>query len=95
MQKLFSRHSQFKCYVDPIKQTIEPFVNHLLHAIHAYCTENNVTLKDLFVPSEDERIVITYDEFCESLRKAKIPIPTTQIDNIMKYLVRHLVADFY
>ena len=95
MQKLFPRHSQLKCYVDPIKQTIEPFVNHLLHAIHAYCKENNVTLKDVFVPLKDEQTVITYDQFCESLRKARIPIPTTQIENIMKYLVRRLVANFH
>ncbi|CAF1351276.1 unnamed protein product, partial [Adineta ricciae] len=88
MQKLFPRHSQFKCYVDPIKQTIEPFANHLLHAIHTYCTENDVTLKDVFVPLKDEQTVITYDQFCESLRKARIPIPTTQIENIMKYLGR-------
>ncbi|UJR21905.1 hypothetical protein I4U23_024976 [Adineta vaga] len=88
IQKLFAQHPLFKCYVDPIKQTIEPFVNHLLQAIQTYCTENNQSLNSLFIPTEEDPMIITYDQFCEGLRKVKIPIPTTQIENIMKYLGR-------
>ncbi|CAF1139228.1 unnamed protein product [Adineta steineri] len=86
VEKLFTKHKQLKYYIEPIKKTIEQFVNHLLNLIHTHCDENDIDSTDLFIPYEENRVSVTYDQFLFSLRKAKIPFPIAQIENIMNYL---------
>jgi hypothetical protein len=90
IDKLFSNHPKFTCYVGAIRHTTEHFANNLVNLIHIYCRENQVNLKDLFGLLEEIEIwnsTITYNQFLDGLKKAKIPFPVAQIENIMKYLV--------
>ncbi|CAF1323806.1 unnamed protein product [Rotaria sp. Silwood1] len=91
IHQFFANHPKFTCYVGPIRQTIEHFANILLNLIHKYCKDNQINLENIFKPDEENIMSnssITYDEFCDGLRKAKIPFPVAQIENIMKYLGR-------
>ena len=93
IDKLFSNHPKFTCYVGAIRHTTEHFANNLVNLIDIYCRENQVNLKDLFGLSEEMEIwnaTITYNQFLEGLKKAKIPFPVAQIENIIKYLVSFL-----
>ncbi|CAF3366478.1 unnamed protein product [Rotaria sp. Silwood1] len=88
---LFLNHSKLRCYVGPVRQTVEHFTNYLLDLINMYCEENAIALSDIFNPNEGTRIttsIITYEQFLNGLRKAKIPFPIAHIDDIMKYLGR-------
>ncbi|CAF0979777.1 unnamed protein product [Rotaria sordida] len=88
---LFLNHPKLTCYVGPVRQTVEHFTNHLLNLIHAYCEEHSITLSDIFSSNEGTRTtisIITYEQFLNGLRKAKIPFPIARIDDIMKYLGR-------
>ncbi len=79
------------CYVGPIRQTIEQITNNLLNSIHIYCREKQVELTDLFYFNQDKNMtksIINSKQFQDGLKKAKIPFPIAQIDNIIKYLVR-------
>jgi hypothetical protein len=87
---LFANHPKLNVYVGPVKQTTEYFANNLLNLIHAFSQENEVNILDIFCPNEDlttKITMITYEQFLEGLRKAKIPFPATLINEIMKYLV--------
>lgn len=53
-----------------------------------------MNLIDIFIPNEENITSITYDQFRDGLRKAQIPFPITQIENIMKYLVSSIFS-FY
>lgn len=93
IDKLFVNHPKLTCYVGPVRQTVEQFANNLLNSIDVYCRENQVQLSDLFESNEEKNMPnssITATQFREGLRKAKIPFPVAQIDNIVKYLVRTL-----
>jgi hypothetical protein len=46
---------------------------------------------DIFTPIEGN---ILYEQFLDRLRKAQIPFPVAQIENIMKYLVRSIFVFF-
>jgi hypothetical protein len=92
---LFAKHRQFKCYVEPIRKTVEQFTNNLLNSIHSYCHDNKINLMDIFPPIEGNIPSITYDQFLDRLRIARIPFPVAQIENIMKYLVRSIFVSFY
>jgi len=88
---LFKNHPILKCYVGPVRRTIEHFVNNLLNSIHKYCQENDINVPDMFNPNEGYSMTIsmvTYEQFLDGLRKAKIPFPTALINDIMKYFVR-------
>ncbi|CAF3294130.1 unnamed protein product [Rotaria sp. Silwood2] len=90
IHQFFANHSKFTCYVGPIRQTIEHFANNLLNLINKYCKENEINLENMFKPDEENVLSnssITYDEFRDGLRKAKIPFPVAQIENIINYLV--------
>ncbi|CAF1616877.1 unnamed protein product [Rotaria magnacalcarata] len=85
----FANHPKFTCYAGPVRQTVEQFANNLVNTIHKYCHERQMNVTKLFI--EDEEMItisttITYDEFRDGLRKAKIPFPAAQMENIMKYL---------
>ncbi|CAF3149449.1 unnamed protein product [Rotaria socialis] len=85
----FANHPKFTCYVGPVRQTVEQFANNLVNTIHKYCHEHQMNVAKLFI--EDEEMItisttITYDEFRDGLRKAKIPFPVAQMENMMKYL---------
>jgi hypothetical protein len=94
IHQLFENHPKFTCYVGPIRQTVEYFANNLLNLIQTYCRQNQVNVIDLFTAVDDENRMsistITYEQFCDGLRKAKVPFPVAQIMNIMKYLVSFL-----
>ena len=91
INSLFIDHPRLKCYVGPIRQNMEHFANHLLNLIHAHCLNNEVSLSDIFLTSNDgtprNTSMITYEQFLDGLRKAKIPFPIRLINDIMKYLV--------
>jgi hypothetical protein len=90
VDKLFANHSKLTCYAGPVRQTIEQFANNLLNLIHTYCQENQVKLTDVFGVNDENYVstlTITYDQFRDGLRKAKIPFQIAQIENIIKYLV--------
>ena len=90
IHKFFANHPKFTCYVGPIKQTVEHFANILLNSIHIYCQENHVKLTDIFGLNEENdisKLTITYDEFRNGLKKAKIPFQLAQLENVIKYLV--------
>lgn len=73
-----------------MRQTVEHFANNLLNLIHKHCQKNEVTLASVFNLNEENitpSTTITYDEFRDALRQAKIPFPAAQIENIMKYFV--------
>ena len=87
---LFARHSSTTCYFGPVRQTIDHFANILLNEIENHCRNNDVTLTEIFNPNEESYrnvSVVTYEQFRECLKKAKIPYPSAYIDGIMKYLV--------
>ncbi|CAF1418044.1 unnamed protein product [Adineta steineri] len=86
---LFVNHPKLKVYVGPVRQTIEYFANNLRNLIRAYSIENEINLPDIFSPSEDMTTTatsITYEQFLDGLRKAKIPFPIALINDIIKYL---------
>jgi hypothetical protein len=61
-----------------------------LNLIHTYCQENQVKLTDIFNVNDENYIstlTISYEQFRDGLKKAKIPFPVAQIENIIKYLV--------
>lgn len=87
---LFRHHSTVKCFVGPIRQTTEHFTHNLLNLITKYSDEHDVTLSDMFNPHPDltgSITTVTYEQFLDGLRKAKIPFPMAFINDIMKYLV--------
>ncbi len=87
---LFSSHPKLHVYVGPVKQIIESFANNLLNLIHIYSQENEINISDIFCPGEDPTstiTMITYEQFLDGIRKAKIPFPGALINDIMKYLV--------
>ena len=97
IEKLFVNQSKLTCYVGPIRQTVEQYANHLLNSIHNYCRDHHVTLTDLFGSSEDKNMptfMISYPQFLNGLKKAKIPFPNAQIEKIMQHLVRPFIAIF-
>lgn len=58
-----------------------------LNYINAYCADNNISLMDLFAKLDtDGSMSVSYDEFKEGLRRARIPITPLQIDALIKYL---------
>ncbi len=57
-----------------------------MNLIHTYCQENQVSLNDVFGFNEDN-YTISYDQFQNGLRKAKIPFPVAQIENMINYIV--------
>ena len=88
--QLFARHPQTTCYFGPVRQTIDHFANNLLNEIENHCRDHDVTLTSVFNPTDDSFRtvpVLTYDEFRQCLKKAKIPFPPAYIDDVMKYLV--------
>ena len=89
---LFTSHPKFTCFVGPVRKNVERFANILLNLINRYCIENETTLSDMFKPSDDLTVSVssvTYAQFLDGLRRAKIPFPVALINNIMKYLVSH------
>ena len=90
MNSLFVNHTKLTCFVGPVRQTIESFANNLLHLINRYCDDNEVSLSDLFNPQDDTTTsvsTVTYEQFLQGLRRAKIPFPIALINDIMKYIV--------
>lgn len=90
IQSLFSDQPKLKCYTGPVRQSTEYFANYLVNLINLYCENNVVELSDIFNPNEGIRSTIstvTYEQFRDGLRRAKIPFPVAHIDDIMKYLV--------
>ncbi len=92
---MFVNQSKLTCYVGPIRQTVEQYANNLLNSIQIYCRDNHVNLTDIFDSNEDTNMLISYNQFCNGLKKAKISFPIAQIDKIMKYLVRIFINIFY
>ena len=91
IEKMFVNHGKLTCYVGPVRQTVEQFANNLLNAIDNYCRERQVQLGDLFDLNEERFLsntIISALQLREGLRKAKIPFPAAQLNNIIKYLVR-------
>ncbi len=87
---LFANHSKLRCFVGPIRKNAENFANNLLNLINRYCIENETTLSDMFKPNDEitgNVSMVTYAQFLDGLRKAKIPFPIALMDDIMKYLV--------
>lgn len=87
---LFANHPRLKVHVGPVKYMIESFANNLLGAIRAYSQENEATLTEIFLPNENVATTvttITYEQFTDGLRRAKIPYPKPSIADIMKHLV--------
>lgn len=87
---LFANHPRLHVYVGPVKQVIESFAYHLLSLIHKYSRENEVKVSEIFCPNEDlsaPTTMITYEQFLDGLRKAKIPFPIGLMNDIMKHLV--------
>ncbi len=61
-----------------------------MNLIHAYCQKNQINLTNIFGAKEENYIsssMITYDQFQDGLKRAKITFPVAEIENIMKYLV--------
>jgi len=88
---MFINQSKLTCYVGPIRKTIEQLANNLLNSMQIYCRDNRIDLTEIFNSNDDKitsNSIITYNEFLDGLRKAKISFPIAQIENIMKYLVR-------
>lgn len=95
---LFRNHPTLTCFVGPIRQTTEHFANHLLNLINKHSLEEEISLFDMFHSNHDsssQSSTITYAQFLEGLRKAKIPFPVALIDDIMKYLVRSISFLFH
>lgn len=91
IEKMFVNHGKLTCYVGPVRQTVDQFANYLLNAIDNYCREHQIQLTDLFDLSEEKylsNMIISALQLREGLRKAKIPFPAAQLNNIIKYLVR-------
>ena len=90
VELLFANHPNLTCFVGPIRKTAERFSNILLNLINQYCIENEMTLSDMFKPSDEiagNVTVVTYVQFVDGLRRAKIPFPIALIEDIMKYIV--------
>lgn len=88
---LFRHHPTLKCFVGPVRQTTEHFANNLLNLINRYSEEHDVTLSNMFNPHPDltnSITTVTYEQFLNGLRRAKIPFPLAFINDIMAYLVR-------
>jgi hypothetical protein len=66
-----------------------------VNLIHKYCQHNEVSLSDVFNRNDGISLTITtvnYEQFCNGLRRAKIPFPLALIDDIMKYLVSSFLS---
>lgn len=90
VESLFGNHPKLTCFVGPVRKTTEHFANNLLNLINTYCIENEITLSDMFKPIDESTgnvSMVTYAQFIDGLRKAKIPFPVGLINDIMKYLV--------
>jgi len=58
-----------------------------LNFINSYCAQNNISLMDLFSKLDsDGSMSVSYEEFREGLKKAKIPISANQIEALIRYL---------
>ena len=91
VESLFARHANFTCFVGPVRQTTEHFANILLNLINKYSIENEVSLAEMFKSPDATSTsvsMVTYEQFLNGLRRAKIPFPIALIDDIMKYFVR-------
>ena len=91
IEKMFVNHAKLTCYVGPIRQTVDQFANNLLNAIDNYCREHEIQLVDLFDLTDEKSMsntIISALQLREGLRRAKIPFPAAQLNNIIKYLVR-------
>ena len=78
----------------PIRQTTEHFVNILLNLIDKSLHENQVSLSEMFKPPDAVNTtgpLVTYEQFLDGLRRAKIPFPIALIHDIMKYIVSEFV----
>jgi hypothetical protein len=87
---LFANHPKLTCFVGAVRKSTENFANNLLNLINTYCIENEITLSDMFKPNDESTThvsMVTYAQFLDGLRKAKIPFPMALINDIMKYLV--------
>lgn len=92
IEKMFVNHAKLTCYVGPIRQTVDQFAHRLLNAIDNHCREHQIQLVDLFDLTDEKytsNMIITVLQLREGLRKAKIPFPAAQLNNIIKYLVRY------
>ena len=92
IHQYFQHHPKLTCHLGPVRQTIEHFTANLLNSIYRHLQDNHLTLISLFQNAEEDTsnvalVEITYDQFLQGLRRAKIPFPVAQIQNIMKYLV--------
>lgn len=79
------------CSAGPIRQTTEHFVNVLLNLINKYLHDNQVSLAEMFKPPDAVNStghLITYEQFLDGLRRAKIPFPIALITDMMKHIVR-------
>ncbi|CAF1399229.1 unnamed protein product [Adineta ricciae] len=88
-QELFANHPRLKVYVGPVKQVIDTFANNLLSLIRDYRHENEISVSDMFIPNDNTAAPatsVTYEQFLDVLREAKIPFPKAMINDIMKHL---------
>ena len=95
-QELFANHPRLKVYVGPVKQVIDTFANNLLSLIRDYRHENEISVSDMFIPNDNAATPatsVTYEQFLDVLREAKIPFPKAMINDIMKHLVSHRLSN--
>lgn len=91
IHQFFVNHPRFTCHIEPIRQTVEHFANNILNQLQAYCRQNHLLLTDLFETTEDKNLpylIVTYEQFRNGLKQAKIAYSMGQFDNICKYLGR-------
>lgn len=90
IEKFFSHQSTLKCFLGVVRNTSDYYANNLLNSIQVHCDENGRTLLDVFHSNEEVHrtvSIVTYEQFRDALKRAKIPFSPSHIDEVMKYLV--------